>query len=63
MSERKRKILGLTVTASILLLLGYLAYMNDGNFLWFIPGIVVYIVNVIYIGKKPPKIVYDDEEG
>jgi len=62
-NECKMKILGLTATASILLLLGYLAYTNDGNFLWLVLGILVYIMNVIYTGKKPPKIVYDDEEG
>jgi len=59
MNERKKNMLVLTMTASALLVLGFFAYTNDGNLLWFLPGIVVYLVNVWYWAKKPPKIVFD----
>jgi len=52
----------LTIASGLLLVLGFIAYENDGNLLWFIPGIVVYIVNVLYWARKPPRIVYDYEK-
>jgi len=52
----------LTMLSSVLLVLGYFAYINDGNLFWFIPGIVAYIISALYWAKKPPKIVYDYDE-
>lgn len=61
MAGRKEKTFLLTVVAGLLLVLGLFAYENDGNFLWFVPGIVAYIVNLIYYLKKPARIVWEEE--
>ena len=61
MAGRKEKTFPLAVVAGLLLVLGLFACENDGNFLWFVPGIVAYIVNLIYYLKKPARIVWEED--
>lgn len=63
MSERKYKVFFLTILSGILLTVGVFLYVNTGNFLWLIPGIIAYIVNVVYYSKKPARIVWNKEEN
>lgn len=60
MVGRMGRTLLLATLAGLLLVLGLFAYENDGNPLWFVPGIVAYIVNVIYYLRKPVRIVWEE---
>jgi len=62
MSERKYRCLFLALFSGMLLVIGMFAYENTGNFPWLIPGIIAYIVDIVYYMRKPARIVWDETE-